>query len=54
MPTVETGSFNYSGAAAHANSENVLVNWDNPTLWKTYTVHFQRNRSQAVAYEPNF
>ena len=25
--TVELGSFNYSDAAAHRNSENVLVNW---------------------------
>ena len=25
--TIELGSFNYSNAAAHRNSENVLVNW---------------------------
>jgi len=30
--TVEQGSFNYSDAAAHRNSENVLVNWGNPKL----------------------
>lgn len=30
--TVEPGSFNYSHAAAHRSSENVLVNWSNAKL----------------------
>lgn len=49
--TVELGSFNYSFAAAHKNSENVLVNWNNPGLAEVYLRHFDRNRQQAAAYE---
>jgi phosphatidylserine/phosphatidylglycerophosphate/cardiolipin synthase-like enzyme len=48
--TVELGSFNYSDAAAHKNSENVLVNWKNPALAKVYLKHFARNYSQSRAY----
>ena len=48
--TVELGSFNYSDAAAHKNSENVLVNWSNPKLAETYLKHFQRNYARASAY----
>jgi len=48
--TVEQGSFNYSDAAAHKNSENVLVNWGNPKLAEVYLKHFQRNYVQATAY----
>lgn len=32
----ETGSFNYSQAAAKSNSENVLVIWDNPAVAGRY------------------
>lgn len=32
----ETGSFNFSQAAAKSNSENVLVVWDNPLLSSQY------------------
>ena len=48
--TVELGSFNYSDAAAHRNSENVLVNWGNAKLAEVYLKHFNRNYSQATAY----
>ena len=48
--TVELGSFNYSDAAAHKNSENVLVNWGNPKLAEVYLKHFERNYAQANAY----
>ncbi len=48
--TVELGSFNYSDAAAHKNSENVLVNWGNPKLAEAYLKHFQRNYAQAQVY----
>ncbi len=48
--TVELGSFNYSDAAAHKNSENVLVNWGNPKLAEVYFKHFYRNYAQATAY----
>jgi phosphatidylserine/phosphatidylglycerophosphate/cardiolipin synthase-like enzyme len=49
--TVELGSFNYSDAAAHRNSENVLVNWGNPKLAEIYLQHFERNLRQAKPYE---
>ena len=48
--TVEQGSFNYSDAAAHGNSENVLVNWGNPKLADVYLKHFARNYAQATVY----
>lgn len=49
--TVQLGSFNYSAAAAHQNSENVLVNWNNPDLANTYLQHFDRNyrKSEPLA-----
>jgi phosphatidylserine/phosphatidylglycerophosphate/cardiolipin synthase-like enzyme len=52
--TVELGSFNYSDAAAHKNSENVLVNWHNPQLAKVYLDHFARNYSQARPYDARY
>jgi phosphatidylserine/phosphatidylglycerophosphate/cardiolipin synthase-like enzyme len=48
--TVELGSFNYSDAAAHKNSENVLVNWSNAKLAEVYLKHFDRNYAQATTY----
>jgi phosphatidylserine/phosphatidylglycerophosphate/cardiolipin synthase-like enzyme len=48
--TVELGSFNFSDAAARKNSENVLVNWDNPQLAATYLRHFERNYRQATPF----
>lgn len=41
--TVETGSYNFTEAAAKRNSENVLVLWDNPSLAKIYAEHFASN-----------
>lgn len=52
--TVELGSFNYSDAAAHKNSENVLVNWHNPALAKVYLDHFTRNYRQSVPFRPAY
>lgn len=52
--TVELGSFNYSDAAAHKNSENVLVNWGNPKLAEVYLRHFERNYAQATKYEQGY
>lgn len=52
--TVELGSFNYSDAAARKNSENVLVNWNNPKLAEIYLKHFDRNYRQAEPYEPRY
>lgn len=52
--TVELGSYNYSDAAAHRNSENVLVNWHNPALAEHYLTHFERNWRQSVSYKSNY
>ncbi|GBG14380.1 polyphosphate kinase [Novimethylophilus kurashikiensis] len=52
--TVELGSFNYSAAAAHKNSENVLVNWNNPKLADAYVKHFNRNYSQSTPFETQY
>lgn len=52
--TVELGSFNYSAAAAKSNSENVLVNWNNPQLAKAYTSHFDRNYRQSTPYKQQY
>jgi phosphatidylserine/phosphatidylglycerophosphate/cardiolipin synthase-like enzyme len=52
--TVELGSFNYSDAAAHRNSENVLVNWKNPQLARVYLEHFARNYRQATPYQQQY
>lgn len=52
--TVELGSFNYSAAAAHKNSENVLVNWNNPELATVYEKHFERNYKQADIYNTKY
>jgi len=49
--TVELGSFNYSDAAAHRNSENVLVDWGNPKLAQVYLGHFERNEAQATPFK---
>lgn len=48
--TVQMGSFNYSDAAAHRNSENVLVHWANPDLAAVYLTHFVRNHRQSVPF----
>lgn len=52
--TVELGSFNYSDAAAHKNSENVFVNWHNPQLAQTYLAHFARNYGRSTQYETRY
>ena len=52
--TVELGSFNYSDAAAHKNSENVLVNWGNSKLAAVYLTHFERNYAQSTAYQQGY
>jgi phosphatidylserine/phosphatidylglycerophosphate/cardiolipin synthase-like enzyme len=52
--TVELGSYNYSDAAAHRNSENVLVNWNNPKLAQVYAGHFERNYRQSVSFETRY
>ena len=48
--TVETGSFNYSAAAEHNNSENVIVLWESPRLAAAYAADWQRLWDQAAPY----
>jgi phosphatidylserine/phosphatidylglycerophosphate/cardiolipin synthase-like enzyme len=52
--TVELGSFNFSDAAAHKNSENVLVNWHNPQLAQVYLGHFARNYKLSAPYQMQY
>ena len=52
--TVELGSFNYSASAQSRNSENVLVNWDNPKLASVYTEHFERNWNQGRPFATRY
>ena len=47
----ETGSFNYSQAAARANSENVLVVWNNPTTAQRYLTHWGNRWKQGIEVE---
>ncbi len=51
---VQMGSFNYSAAAASKNSENVIVNWDNPALARVFLGHFERNWRLAVPFKPDY
>lgn len=51
---VETGSFNYSSAAAHSNSENALVLWDVPDVAKVYTRHWQSRWDKGQAYQVGY
>lgn len=52
--TVELGSFNFSDAAAHRNSESVLVNWRNPRLAAGFLQHFERNYRQSSAVSAGY
>ena len=40
---LQTGSFNYSQAAATRNSENVIVLWNAPEAARVYQGHFDHN-----------
>lgn len=50
----QTGSFNYTDAAARRNSENVLVHWSNPALASVYMKHFERNYRQSKPFQPAY
>jgi phosphatidylserine/phosphatidylglycerophosphate/cardiolipin synthase-like enzyme len=52
--TVQTGSFNYSSAAANKNSENALVVWNNPTLARRYLAHWQSRFDAGEPYRPRY
>ena len=44
---VETGSFNYSFAAAERNAENAIVMWNNPMMAEQYQNEFERLFNEA-------
>ena len=50
----QTGSFNYSQAAAKSNSENVLVVWSNPKVAATYLAHWESRWAQGMAIEMTY
>ena len=50
----ETGSFNYSQAAARSNSENALVVWNNPKLAADFTAHWDSRWAQGVLVEMSY
>ena len=50
----ETGSFNYSLAAAKANSENVLVIWDNPAVASRYLAHWESRWRQGIEVDSKY
>lgn len=50
----ETGSFNYSQAAARSNSENALVVWNNPRLAADFTAHWDSRWAQGVLVEVSY
>lgn len=52
--TVQTGSFNYSKAAAKSNSENVIVIWNNTDVALTYLKHWQDRFDQGRPYTPSY
>ncbi|WP_374105063.1 phospholipase D family protein [Burkholderia sp. LMG 13014] len=52
--TVETGSFNYTSAAAKRNSENVLVIWNDGPLAGRYIAHWQSRWVQGQPYAPGY
>ena len=48
---IETGSFNYSQAAARVNSENVLVLWNNEAVAQRYLDHWESRWKQGIEVE---
>ncbi|MBI5923608.1 MAG: phospholipase D family protein [Betaproteobacteria bacterium] len=49
---VETESFNFSDAAAHRNSENVIVLWNHPDLAQICLRHWQDRYARGRDYLP--
>ncbi|WP_081056792.1 phospholipase D family protein [Burkholderia pseudomultivorans] len=51
---LETGSFNYSRAAAKSNSENVIVLWNRPDLAGTYLEHWRSRWRTGTPFRPTY
>lgn len=49
--TVQTGSFNYTAAAATKNSENVIVIKEAPAVAQQYRGHWQKRFGEAEQYK---
>jgi phosphatidylserine/phosphatidylglycerophosphate/cardiolipin synthase-like enzyme len=52
--SVETGSYNYTVAAARYNSENVLVVWNEPAVARAYLDHWQSRYDQGRDYKAGY
>lgn len=52
--TVQTGSFNYSAAAARSNSENVMVVWNDTAVASRYLGHWAQRWAQGIAVEMSY
>lgn len=50
----QTGSFNYSDAAATKNQENALVIWNNPDLARSYLDNWALHWAHAEAMAPRY
>jgi len=51
---IETGSFNYSAAAANKNAENALVIWNDPELAKIYADNWASHWEHSAWYRSTF
>ncbi|WP_366915004.1 phospholipase D family protein [Polaromonas sp.] len=51
---VQTGSFNYSRAAANTNSENVIAIWDNPAIAVKYLDHWENRWEQGRTFDQKY
>lgn len=51
---VQTGSFNFSSAAASRNAENVITVWNTPDLARAYAVDFRRHWDHASDYSARY
>ncbi|WP_269749188.1 phospholipase D-like domain-containing protein [Herbaspirillum autotrophicum] len=47
---VQNGSFNYTAGAAKANSENVLVIWNDTDLAASFLKHWQSRWNQGSGF----
>lgn len=50
----EVGSFNFSRAADRANSENVLVVWDDPAVAQRYLQHWSSRWSKGTDWKQTY
>ncbi|WP_321959237.1 phospholipase D family protein [Burkholderia cenocepacia] len=51
---VETGSFNFSRAAARSNSENVVVIWNRPEVAAAYLEHWRSRWNGASPFRSTY